>query len=339
MKPLYKIEANNIDVTANIRGRLISASIVDNEGVVSDSFEMVLDDRDNAIILPTFGAEIKVWLGYQSTGLEYMGLYVFDGDIRFSGPPEQITLRATAAHVGNSSTRSDMTSLLKEKKTRSWAGVWPGKIIEAIAGEAGYEARIFDFLMQEKEPPHYDQTGESDLNFLKRLGDEFGAIVKPVGGYLVFAPKEKINSFTGKTIGVVSLDKKQLSSWESQWSERGRFPTVAAFWQDLNSGERKRETAGSGDQPVSLVQGNCRDQYAAQRAAQIELDRINRGHRTAVFSMPGRTDLSTSNRIRIQNLRPEYDINWSITKATHSFSDSGYKTTIECEALDAEVSE
>ena len=46
MKPVYKIEANGSDITANLKGRLISATLTDNEGMKSDTFEMVLDDRD-----------------------------------------------------------------------------------------------------------------------------------------------------------------------------------------------------------------------------------------------------------------------------------------------------
>lgn len=334
MKPVYKIEANDVDVTARIRGRLMSCTLVDEAGVKSDTFEMVLDDRDNAIVLPPAGAELKVWLGYQSTGLEFMGLYVFDNDARLSGPPEQMTLRATAAVLGASETVKKFNNALKEQKSRSFDGQTIGAIVETIASEAGYTARVAADLAT-KTIGHIDQTDESGLHFLTRLAEQYDAVSKPAGGYLVFAHRGAAKTVSGSTMPLVKLAKEDLTSWEMQLADRFAYKSVIARWQDLDAGERKEETVGEG-KPVKTLKGNYPTQAEAIQAAEAEFARSARGTATPTFKMPGRVDLVAEGVVEISGLRAEYNGQWSITKATHSFSDSGFATTIECEQLDEE---
>ncbi|MDF1583908.1 MAG: hypothetical protein P1P78_11420 [Methyloprofundus sp.] len=63
MTPAYKILANQNDITAAIRDRLISLNITDEAGMQSDSITIVLDDRDNIIELPNKGAQLDVFIG------------------------------------------------------------------------------------------------------------------------------------------------------------------------------------------------------------------------------------------------------------------------------------
>ena len=60
MKPKYKIIADDNDITELIHSRLISLSISDEIGIVSDTMTMELDDRDSAFALPSSGA---IWHG------------------------------------------------------------------------------------------------------------------------------------------------------------------------------------------------------------------------------------------------------------------------------------
>ena len=335
MKPVYKIEANGTDITARIKGRLLSATLVDNEGVKSDTFEMVLDDRENAMVLPPAHAELKVWLGYLSKGLEYKGLFVFDDDARLSGPPEKMTLRATAAVLGNSETIKGFNAALKEQKSRSWHETTLGKIVETIATESGYEPRVSDDLAVETIL-HMDQTDESDLHFLSRLAKDRNAVAKPAGGFLLFVSRGKTKSATGLDLPEIELGKEDLTSWELQLSERNKYPAVRARWQDIEAGERQEEVVGSGS-PIKTLKGNYPTQAVAMQAAAAELQRISTGSAKANYSLPGRADLAAEGVVRIRGLRGEFVGAWSVTKATHSFSDSGYTTQIECERLEDEA--
>jgi uncharacterized protein len=326
--PDYKIEANSKDVTAAIRSRLISASIADHEGLQSDTFEMMLDDRDNAVELPATGAELKVWLGYRETGLELMGLYIFD-EADLDGPPDTLTLNAKAAHVGNSETLKGFKAALKEHKTRSWHETTLGDLVATIAAESGYEPQVFPDLGNEVIA-HIDQTAESDMNLLTRLASERNAVAKPSGGSLVFVPRGRSKSASGRTLSPVTLAREDLTRWGMTIADREAYGSVEAAWQDLDGGDQVIVTAGDAP-PVKKLRGTFATADEAGRAAQAELERIQRGKSAPTFTLPGRPLLAAECSVVISGLRKELCGTWSVKKATHSFSNSGYSTTIDCE--------
>ena len=49
MKPIFKIEADDKDITDLLSARLISLNISDETGLVSDKAEILLDNRDNIL--------------------------------------------------------------------------------------------------------------------------------------------------------------------------------------------------------------------------------------------------------------------------------------------------
>jgi phage protein D len=329
MRPDYKIEANSKDVTEAIRRRLISAEIVDNEGLQSDTFEMTLDDRDNAVELPPTGAEIKVWLGYKETGLRFMGMYIYD-EVDIDGPPDTLTLKAKAAHVGNSATLKGFNAALKEHKTRSWHEKTLGEIVTAIATAAGYEPGVDPELGGELIA-HIDQTNESDLNFLTRLAEQRNAVAKPSGGALLFVPRGLAKSVSGKIPETVKLHRTDLTRWSMNIADREAYQSVEAVWHDLDSAEQIPFTVGNSP-PVKKLRGTFATLDEAGRAAQAELDRILRGAAKPTFTLPGNPLLAAECAAEVSGLRKELCGTWSVTKATHSFNNNGYSATIECEA-------
>lgn len=58
MTPDFKVIAAGINITPQIRDRLLSLTIMDEAGLKSDSVEITLDDRDGLIELPIPGAPL-----------------------------------------------------------------------------------------------------------------------------------------------------------------------------------------------------------------------------------------------------------------------------------------
>ncbi len=78
MTPDFKVIAAGINITPQIRDRLLSLTVNDEAGLRSDQVEITLDDRDNAIELPSPGAPLAVFMGYKETFLVPMGVYTVD---------------------------------------------------------------------------------------------------------------------------------------------------------------------------------------------------------------------------------------------------------------------
>ena len=189
MTPAYKILAAGVNITQQVKDRLVSLRVSDEAGTKADMVEIVLDDRDGRLEIPLPGAPIMVFLGYKETGLVPMGLFTSD-EVTVSSPPEQITIRAKAANLGGS---------IKGQKTRSWDKTTIGKIVETIAGEHGLTPRVADRFAA-IEYDHIDQTDESDVNFLVRIGQDHDALVGVKGGSLLFSTKG-----AGLTVGGLAM--------------------------------------------------------------------------------------------------------------------------------------
>ena len=58
MKPVFKLKANSNDITNFFENRLLSLSISDEYGLISDSITIEIDDHDESFALPDRGAEI-----------------------------------------------------------------------------------------------------------------------------------------------------------------------------------------------------------------------------------------------------------------------------------------
>ena len=78
MRPIFRILADQQDITDTIRDRLLSLRITDEAGNQSDTVELQLDDRDAKIQWPSHGAELEISLGAGENQLTRMGLYIVD---------------------------------------------------------------------------------------------------------------------------------------------------------------------------------------------------------------------------------------------------------------------
>lgn len=92
MQPVFKILANNDNVTELIKERLIRLSITDEIGFVSDAATIVIDNHDDQVEVPARGAELEVYLGYDVDALVKMGKFMVD-EVNFPGRRTKSALR------------------------------------------------------------------------------------------------------------------------------------------------------------------------------------------------------------------------------------------------------
>lgn len=340
MRPDFKIEAQDKDITKLVNDRLVSLCVTDDEGITSDLLEIVLDDRDNRLIIPPANSELKVWLGYKGEELFYRGLFVFD-EYELDGKPDQVTLRAKAAHAGNSKTVKGIEAKLKDQLTRSWTGQTLESIAGQIATEAGLTPRVFPDLGKEVIA-QVDQTAESNRNLLTRLARERNAVFKVSGGYLLFVPRGQDKRYSGATIEPVYLYygakpkaakyASALTKWHLVKSESNAYRGVQASWHDIDRAEQLSVIVGDSNGPVKILKGNYPNADEAGRAAAAELDRITRGKSAPTFTMPGQPLLGAESIVEVSGLRSEFNGQWTVKKADHRYrKSSGYVTVIDCE--------
>lgn len=342
MRPDFKIEFDDKDITRLVNDRLASLSITDEEGFTSDLLEIRLDDRDNRLIIPPLNSELKVWLGYREDQLYYRGLFIYD-EYEIEGPPDLVILRAKAAHSGNSKTIKGMEAKLKEQRTRSWSGQTLEAIAGQLASEAGLIPRVFPDIGSEVIT-QVDQTAESNRNLLTRLAHERNAVFKVAGGYLFIMPRGTKSTFTGKPGQITYLYRgtkpaaatgqpsSALTKWRLVNSESDAYSGVQANWHDIEQGEQLSVIAGDAAGPVKILKGNYPNADEAGRAAEAEFDRITREKSEPAFTMPGQALLGAESLVEVSGLRSQFNGSWSVKKAVHRYDKrSGYVTEAECE--------
>lgn len=321
MRPVFRVVVDGgQDVTERIRDRLLSLRISDEAGRRSDAAEIRLDDRDGAIAMPRRGAEMEISLGWEGRQERVEGVYVVD-EVELSGPPQTLAVRAKAA---------DMHSPLKAQKTRSWDDVTLGGLVSSIAAEHGLQARVGSALRGVRIP-HLDQTGESDLHLLTRLARDHDAVAKPAGGFLLFVPQGEAASATGRPMPVVDVRPGDCRRWSATIADRKAYGAVRAHWHEPESGERRTETAGSGE-PVWTLRRTWGSATEAREAARAKLSALKRGTvRLSLELSPGNPLAAAEAELRLQGFRDGADGSWTCSRAVHRLDRGGYATSVEAE--------
>ena len=167
---------------------------------------------------------LEVSLSYAGRAWVAMGKFIVD-EIEIRSPPATLSVAAKAA---------DMVGPFRSPKTRSWEATTLGALVEAIAAEHRYQAKI-DPELGAIAVPHLDQTAESDMALLTRLAAAHDAVAKPVAGFLVLARRGAAKTITGKVLPTLRLEPEQLAQWRYQHSARKPAGTGIAQGEDGHS--------------------------------------------------------------------------------------------------------
>jgi phage protein D len=231
MIPVYKIEANDKNITAKISQYLSSLRITDGKGYESDSFEMTLSDPDAQIQWPTTEVKLKVWLGFKGQELIYKGEFVTD-EVEFAGPPDHWQIKARSANLNTE---------LKAQKSRSWRGdnISLGAILTWIAQQNKLKPAISKVFYAIKIK-HIDQTNESDMHFITRLAKHYDATAKIAGGALIFAEIGSAKTASGDDMPSFKLYRSETNDYRFTFAGKSDYTGVAALWHSHKEAVQKK---------------------------------------------------------------------------------------------------
>jgi phage protein D len=321
MKSSFKITADKKDVTDLIAQRLISINITDETGLVSDTCEILLDNRDNVLEIPLLGANLEICLGYEDKPLTKMGDYIVD-DIEVSSPPSQMRITGKATNTQ----LKDLNKKIKAPRSRSWHRYTLVGIITKIANEHNFAAVIDEYFKQ-IYISHLDQTDESDISFLNSLARDYGAFVKVTSGKILFFRKGRSVSASGKELPTIRISEQEMINWSLIISDLEKFGKVIAKWHNFATGKEEDVFVGSCD-PGYNMRYKFIDANRAREAAKTKLAEFQRGAERLSFSTIGNPNLSAENKISVTDIKYLKNKNWIITNVNHSLSDQGYITQV-----------
>ncbi|UAA38228.1 late control protein [Paraneptunicella aestuarii] len=329
LTPSFKILAESNDISAKIKHHLIGITVTDNADNKSDTVEITLDDENNQFALPEPKAKLEVWLGYKETKLQKLGIFTVD-EIEFSGSPSTLVIRAKSA---------DLNEGLKEPKTKTWQkpGTNPERIklteiVEEIAENNNVTAKIgADF--KDVDYDVVNQTNESDLNLLTRLGSKLGAIAKPADNKILFITKGEAKSASGKTLPQIFISPSDVSSWSVSIVERGNFNSVVATYYDTALAKEVEVPAGK-EKPVYSFSKKFKDEAEAKQAANSQLKAFQRGKKKLSLQLPGHPSLMAEAKLTLSGFRDGVNGDWVAESVTHTLGEQGYTASIQATIKD-----
>ncbi len=314
MIPDFDIIAEGNPIIETLKNSLISLRVTDESGTTSDEAEIHIDYGNSALELK---GELKIFLGYKETGLLPVGDYKAS-EITIQSPPQTLRIRCHATNFNKS---------LKEKTSREWKDITLGDLVREIAQKHGYNSKVAE-KFENVLIPHKSQTDESDINFLKELGRKYDALVKPVGGCIIFIPRGEGKSVTGKVFGTIVLTPQEVINWKVNFNVRNKYGSVIAKWHSYEKGKTTEEKVGN-EEPSYSLQTPYSTQESAISAATAKLRQLKRSTSILHVTVPGNPALFAEAKVSLSGFCHEVEGEWVINRAEHILNSKGYQTIIE----------
>ncbi|QIL80805.1 phage late control D family protein [Diaphorobacter sp. HDW4A] len=322
-KPVYHLVVNGKDISQIVRPLLMRLSLRECRGGEADQLDITLDDSRGNLALPPEGATVSLQLGYEHAGMVDKGTFTVD-EVEHSGAPDTLNIRCRSA---------DLRGTLRQRASASWHGVTLGQVVRDIAAKNGMAANIDEALAGIKLQ-HVDQTNESDVHFLTRIGRQYDATATVKKGRLVVLPIGSKKNASGKEMASITLDRLDGDQHRYHVAARDSYTGVKAYWHDPRKAKRSGAVAGAEGNVKRL-----RDTYATEAdalaAAQAEQARLARGAATFELTLAvGQPALMVQTPVRVRGFKPEIDgTGWLVKTVEHSLDDNGLTTRLEMERM------
>ncbi|MCW5320561.1 phage late control D family protein [Verminephrobacter aporrectodeae subsp. tuberculatae] len=319
--PDYSLTIDGRDITPLIDARLEGLSLHECRGKESDQLDLILDDSDGALRLPSKGAEIALRIGWAGHQLIDKGLFTVD-EVEHSGAPDQVHIRARAAN---------MRASLRTRREQSWHATTLGRIVQTIAARHGLTPRV-DQRLADTQVEHMDQTNESDLNILTRLAEQHDALATVKKDRLLFLPINDTATSQDERLDAIIITRLDGDQHRYHTADRGAYSGVRAYWHDAKRAKHRGVLVGKATNAKRL-----KDTYGsesdAMAAARSETKRIARGKATLELTLAiGRPELMPQTPVRLQGFKDQIDATeWMVVRLSHSIGDGGMVTRVELE--------
>ncbi len=328
MHPKIVITIDGKPVAGAFYERLVRLEVTDNEADKADTFSAELDDGPRgALAIPRRGAIARIWMGYEETGVRYMGAFTVD-EVEVACLPYIMRISGKSA---------SMRKKLKQPKERHWDNKTIKAIAEKIASENGLQAKV-DAEIGKHKYEWLGQQDESDLHFLRRIVARHGGMVVVKDEKLIVARRGE-----GKTPGgqeltplVVSPPMIVPGTCRVKFVDRPRYRKVIAYWQDRANAQRRKVEA-KGDpkaEAVLKLREPFADEAEAKKAAKAKAKEMTRSADSASVTIEGNIAAMAGAPMTFAGVRLGVDgIEFVQQTVRHSFDkNSGYRTTITAKA-------
>ena len=317
LKPVFKIEYENKDITASISPYVLSVTYSDFEHGQSDEVEIQLEDKDHlwkGSWYPSKGDTLKLNIGYENEKLLNCGSFEID-EMEFFAPPDTVNLKALAANIKKALRQNN--SVAYENKTLF-------QIAQEIANKHNLKlvGNVKDIRIK-----RITQNNKRDLEFLKNLAEEYGYIFKVSDNKLTFFESAKLKSPSPALI----INRKDIISYNFKDKTHDQYKSCEVVY--MNPKDKKTVSAnikGTSTKADSLkLNTRCENKEQAILKATAAMNK--NASIEGTITLIGNPHLVAGLNIELKGLY-KLSAKYHIKSAKHTIErTSGYKTELEAE--------
>lgn len=317
LKPIFKIEYNQKDITKDVSNQVLNIEYTDFEHGQSDEITITFDDTQKLwqnSWIPSKGDSLRVFIGYEGEKLLNCGIFEID-EIEFATPPDILTVKAIATGI---------TKALRQNNSVAYEN----KTLKQIASEIAQKHSLT--LVGDIEDVRVEritQNQERDLTFLKKLAEQYGYIFKIAEGNLVFYKTEKLTGANAAKI----LYKSDLSRITLTEKTGKNYKSVTVSYHNPKTGKKitataKNENCVKGD--TLKINERCENKQQALLKAKAALAKGNNTIEGSI-DLVGNPNLVAGLNVELKDLG-YFSGKYHITQTRH-FIDrtAGYGTGLE----------
>lgn len=303
---------------------LIGIQITDQAGYESDAATFAFRDFPPSWRIPPKGTKYEVKVGWQGETATLTGTYTIQVG-RLRGDPDQGTIMEVVCRA------ADFVDKIKDVDSGHYDGKTLKDIVDDVARRMGTTAVVAPELAGIKVPYRL-RFNQSHGDFLTRLGDDVGAIIKPQAGKLVVLKRGTGKSASGMALPALQVTYDPLYSFEVEIEPRSAYKAVRGAWIDPKTGKRRtKSVSGQGSGTLELMHpyaGEADAEAGAKSAAREQAQRTA----TATFEMPGNPAAVAEAPVKASGYGSDVDsVEWIASEVTHDIApDQGWTTTVSC---------
>jgi phage protein D len=317
--PAWSLTMNGREVTRDLSKYVLSVTYEDHEEGEADTVDVSLEDADGRFRgdwYPTKGDTLGLRIGYEGAPLVDCGRFEID-EITLAGVPDVVTIRAVATGV---------TQPRRTREGRAYENTTLRGIAETVARRAKLQ------VVGTIEPikiGRVTQIYENDLEFLRRVANEYGYAFSVKGTQLVFVKRADL----AKGKSVLTLARKDLRPYSFRDKIMGVVAETEVSYHDPKTKRTRKakvkdtsRTTG-GDTLKLNIRAESSEQAKAKAAAASEA--ANREATTCEATTFGDPRLVAGINVTLADFGALSGL-YHIKRSRHSLDRSGgYRTEFE----------
>lgn len=316
------------NISENIAPFLLSFEYTDKSSGECDEIQITLEDKEGFWRDPWFpdkGSRISaqiVTVGWNKPDeIKTLPCGSFEIDeIEISDAPMTVNIKAVSAP------RS--ANIRDEQKTRNWEDYKLSGIASDIAGSAEMS---LEYLAS--KDPLYDtrnQVKQSDMAFLMKLCSDTGLALKVTDSKIVIFDEEEFES--RDAVATIKRGDDRILSMSLKTKMAGTYKGAKVSYNDTEADETIEVYTEDGivesTTQVRQVNQRVKNRAEAEDLAKSKLHEANKNEVTGSFNLVGELSLVGGSNVEISGYG-KFDGVYFINSAKHSYSGSGYTTSID----------